>query len=164
MWLSIPQSRTVLRLPGSRFSMEQKTSLPKQENTCLSTACTSGSREAISDTVSHKPFAYCVLISVGIFKIPAKRISSCEFLSNCSFCTIGGRSFSWISTTMSAHWLASRERRATSLYSLVIGLTLPRTVAIRDFPNKILPRRKARTKANFRSEEHTAELQSRLHL
>src|SRR5207249_10275424 len=53
MWLSSPQSRTVLRLPGSRFSMEQKTSLPKQENTCLSTACTSGSREAISDTVSQ---------------------------------------------------------------------------------------------------------------
>src|SRR6266705_1521007 len=129
MWLSIPQSRTVLRLPGSRFSMEQKTSLPKQENACLSIARTSGSREAISDTVSPNPFAYCVLISVGIFKIPAKRISSCEFLSNCSFCTIGGRSFSWISTTMSAHWLASRERRATSLYSLVIGLTLPRTVA-----------------------------------
>src|SRR5438093_6121931 len=70
------------------------------------------------------------------FRIPlAKRISSCEFLSNCSLCNIGGRSFSWISTTMSAHWLASRERRATSLYSLVIGLTLPRTVAMRDFPN-----------------------------
>src|SRR5438132_6474796 len=135
MWLSIPQSRTVLRLPGSRFSMEQKTSLPKQENTCLSTACTSGSREAISDTVSPNPFAYCVLISTGIFKIPAKRISSREFLSNCSLCNIGGRSFSWISTTMSAHWLASRARRATSLYSLVIGLTLPRTVAMRDFPN-----------------------------
>src|SRR5881296_4473866 len=140
--VSIPQSRTVLRLPGSRFSMEQKTSLPKQENTCLSTACTSGSREAISDTVSPNPFAYCVLISVGIFKIPAKRISSCEFLSNCSFCTIGGRSFSWISTTMSAHWLASRERRATSLYSLVIGLTLPRTVAMRNFQIRFYPAEK----------------------
>src|SRR5204862_7084164 len=46
----------------------------------------------------------------------------------------GGRSFSWISTTMSAHWPASRARRATSLYSLVIGLTFPRT-AISDYPN-----------------------------
>src|SRR5438034_924168 len=72
MWLSIPQSRTVLRLPGSRFSMEQKTSLPKQENACLSIACRSGSREAISDTVSPNPFAYCVLISVGIFQNPSQ--------------------------------------------------------------------------------------------
>src|SRR5438445_12689921 len=51
---------------------------------------------------------------------------------------------------MSAHWLASRERRATSLYSLVIALTLPRTVAMRDFPNNDSTPPKARTKGNFR--------------
>src|SRR5581483_12335567 len=37
IWLSIPQSRSVVRLPGRRFSREQKASLPKQENMCLST-------------------------------------------------------------------------------------------------------------------------------
>src|SRR6516162_4008710 len=46
MWLSIPQRMTVLRLPGRRLRVEQKTSLPKQEKICFSIGVTGLARAA----------------------------------------------------------------------------------------------------------------------
>src|ERR1700679_1845409 len=75
MWVSIPHSKTVVRCPGNRFSKEQNTSLPKHENISLSIDGVSGSKLAMSGTVPPNPFAYCVVTTAGILRIPASRIS-----------------------------------------------------------------------------------------
>src|ERR1017187_1006187 len=118
MCVSIPHSNTVVRCPGRRFSKLQKTSLPKQENISLSTVGVSGSRDATSGTVLPRPLLYCVVTSAGIFRIPARRISNCALRTSRSFSQIGGSSFSWISTTMSAHCSGSSARRAISVESV----------------------------------------------
>jgi len=74
----MPHSRTVVRCPGIRFNIEQKTSLPKQENMVLSIGVVSGSRE--SDLWHRATQAFGVLGTDDHrnFKMPARRISSCE--------------------------------------------------------------------------------------
>src|SRR5215470_16660529 len=89
----MPQSTTVLRFPGRRLSAEQKTSLPKHENTCFSMGEVSGKREATSGTVFPRPLEYWVERSVGIFKRPASRIRSCELRTRRSFSKIGRQQF-----------------------------------------------------------------------
>src|SRR3954453_1432928 len=116
----MPHSRSVLRCPGIRLSKLQNTSLPKQEKSVLSMDSTPGSREATSGTVPPRPFAYCVLTSAGIFRIPAARMSSCEFRTSCSFSKIGGSNFCWMSITTSAQRSASIDCRAISAYSELV--------------------------------------------
>src|ERR1700687_1252237 len=58
MCVSMPHRSTVVRWPGRRFSNEQNTSLPKQENISLSMGVLSGKIDAKSGTVLPKPFAY----------------------------------------------------------------------------------------------------------
>src|ERR1019366_8629638 len=116
--VSMPHNRSVLRLPGRALSPARKTSLPKQPNSSLSMAVTSGSREATSGTVAPSPLLYCVVIMIGMAKIFARRTSSCEFLTSVSLLKIGGNSFCWISTTIKAHCSASSGRRVTSVESV----------------------------------------------
>src|ERR1019366_8568958 len=118
IWASMPHSNTVLRLPGSALSPARKASLPKQPNSSLSMAVTSGSRELTSGTVAPSPLLYWVVIMIGMDKTFARRTSSCEFLTSISLLTIGGSSFCWMSTTIKAHCPASDGRRATSVESV----------------------------------------------
>src|ERR1035437_1619092 len=120
----MPHSNTVLRLPGRDLRPERKTALPKQPNSSLSMAVTSGSRAEISGTVAPNPLLYCVVIMIGIDKIFARRTSSCEFLTSISLLKIGGSSFCWMSTTIKAHCSASSGRRAISVES-VENATVP---------------------------------------
>ena len=64
----MPQSSIVLRLPGSDFSAERNSLLPKQPNCSLSIGRASPSSDAISGTVGPRPSAYCVVTSTGNFE------------------------------------------------------------------------------------------------
>ena len=93
MCVSIPQSKTVLRLPGRAFSALRNRSLPKQPNSALSIAWVPFSNDAISGTVAPRPLLYCVVNRIGIERILASRINNCEFRTSSSLLNIGGSSF-----------------------------------------------------------------------
>src|ERR1019366_1068853 len=112
MWLSMPQSRRVVRWPGSWRRAVRKSSLPKHPKEVFSMAGTPGSSSAISGTVSPSPRTYWAESSTGMPTTPARRMSTWELRTSSSRLRMAGRSFAWISVASRTACAGTRLGRA----------------------------------------------------
>ena len=93
MWASIPQSRTVLRLPGSAFKPRAELIAAEAAEFHLVESGYALQQGSDFGTVAPSPLLYCVVTMMGRSRISASRISSWEFFTNASLLKIGGAVF-----------------------------------------------------------------------